>query len=131
MWHLGGHLAPAASAKDGTSRWLHRYSSSMAPLHLSLGQRQDRLPVTSPLLLAGAEMDMADLKTEVRGFWDAASCGEVYAQGPGAEQQFRNHAEARYRLEPYIRGFARFDEGAGQDVLEIGVGMGGDHRSEE
>ena len=83
--------------------------------------------MTSPLLLAVAEMDMADLKSEVRRFWDAASCGEVYAQGPSAEPQFRKHAGARYRLEPYIRGFARFDEGVGQDVLEIGVGMGADH----
>ena len=68
-------------------------------------------------------MDMADLKTEVRDFWDAASCGEVYAEGLSAKQRFRKHAEARYRLEPYIRGFARFEEGSGQDVLEIGVGI--------
>jgi SAM-dependent methyltransferase len=72
-------------------------------------------------------MDMPDLKAEVRGFWDAASCGEVYAQGLSTEQRFCEHAEARYRLEPYIRSFARFEEGSDQDVLEIGVGMGADH----
>jgi SAM-dependent methyltransferase len=72
-------------------------------------------------------MDMTDQKAEVRGFWNAGSCGEVYAEGPTAEQRFRTHAEARYRLEPYIHDFARFEEGAGQDVLEIGVGMGADH----
>jgi SAM-dependent methyltransferase len=72
-------------------------------------------------------MDTPDLKSEVRGFWDAASCGEVYADGLSAEQRFRRHADARYRLEPYLRGFARFEEGSGQDVLEIGVGMGADH----
>jgi len=72
-------------------------------------------------------MDMPDLKAEVREFWDAASCGEVYAQGLNPEQGFSRHAEARYRLEPYIRSFARFEEGVGQDVLEIGVGMGADH----
>jgi SAM-dependent methyltransferase len=72
-------------------------------------------------------MNTSDLKAEVRGFWDAASCGEVYAEGLTAEEQFRRHAEARYRLEPYIRTFARFAEGAGRDVLEIGVGMGADH----
>jgi SAM-dependent methyltransferase len=71
--------------------------------------------------------DAQDVKAEVREFWEAASCGEVYAEGLSAEQRFRTHAEARYRLEPYIRGFARFEEGAGQDVLEIGVGMGADH----
>jgi len=71
--------------------------------------------------------DVPDPKAEVREFWDAASCGEVYAEGLGVEQRFVKHAEARYRLEPYIQGFARFDEGSGQDVLEIGVGMGADH----
>lgn len=72
-------------------------------------------------------MDTHDLKPEVRKFWDAASCGEVYAEGLDDVQRFDRHAEARYRLEPYIRGFARFEEGTGQDVLEIGVGMGADH----
>ena len=76
---------------------------------------------------AGADTDAPNLKAEVRGFWDAASCGEVYAAGPSTEQRFRSHGEARYRLEPYIRGFARFEEGSAQDVLEIGVGMGADH----
>jgi SAM-dependent methyltransferase len=75
---------------------------------------------------ASTDMDLSDTKSEIRGFWDAASCGEVYAKG-GSEQRFRNHAEARYRLEPYICGFARFEEGSRQDVLEIGVGMGADH----
>jgi SAM-dependent methyltransferase len=72
-------------------------------------------------------MDMPDLKTEVRGFWNEASCGEIYAAGASTEERFRQHAEARYRLEPYIRDFARFEEGSGQDVLEVGVGMGADH----
>ena len=30
-------------------------------------------------------------------------------------------------LSPHIRGFARFGEGSGQDVREIGVRMGADH----
>jgi ubiquinone/menaquinone biosynthesis C-methylase UbiE len=72
-------------------------------------------------------MNALEQKAEVRGFWDAASCGEIYAEGLSDEQQFRRHAEARYRLEPYIRSFAQFPEGAGRDVLEIGVGMGADH----
>jgi len=74
-----------------------------------------------------ADMDTPDLKAEVRGFWDAASCGEVYADGLTADQRFRQHAAARYSLEPYIHRFARFEDGAGEDVLEIGVGMGADH----
>jgi SAM-dependent methyltransferase len=72
-------------------------------------------------------VDASDLKAEVRGFWNSASCGEVYADGLSSEQRFRKHAEARYSLEPYIPQFARFEEGSGEDVLEIGVGMGADH----
>ena len=72
-------------------------------------------------------MNAPDLKAEVRDYWDAMSCGEVYAEGLTTDQRFREHAEARYGLEPYIRDFARFDEGTGRDVLEIGVGMGADH----
>jgi ubiquinone/menaquinone biosynthesis C-methylase UbiE len=72
-------------------------------------------------------METPDMKAEVRDFWDTASCGEVYAEGAALEQRFRQQAEMRYQLEPYISSFARFDEGRGCDVLEIGVGMGADH----
>lgn len=72
---------------------------------------------------------MADamLKDEVREYWDRASCGEVYAQGDSERAAYEQHRQARYALEPYIFDFARFHEGAGKDVLEIGVGMGADH----
>jgi SAM-dependent methyltransferase len=72
-------------------------------------------------------VDLTAGKAEVLQFWEAASCGEVYAEGDSAEERLRKHAEARYHLEPYIHDFARFGEGSGQDVLEIGVGMGADH----
>lgn len=63
----------------------------------------------------------------VRAFWQARACGEVYAEGETLREQFESQARARYSLEPYLRPFARFDEGRGRDVLEIGVGMGADH----
>lgn len=66
-------------------------------------------------------------KEAVRVFWDAASCGEVYAEGEDACDRLRAQSRARYALEPYIASFARFEEGEGRDVLEIGVGMGADH----
>lgn len=66
-------------------------------------------------------------KERVRDFWQAGSCGEVYAHGVDVPAQFEAHRKARYELEPYIPGFARFDDGRGKDVLEIGVGMGADH----
>lgn len=68
-----------------------------------------------------------DLKSKVWEFWEAASCGEVYAEGETLKEQFEAHRRARYELEPYIPEFARFHEGQGRDVLEIGVGMGADH----
>lgn len=68
-----------------------------------------------------------ELKEEIRKFWHAASCGEIYANGADVAERLRNQAETRYRLEPYISDFARFAEGAGKAVLEVGVGMGADH----
>ena len=66
------------------------------------------------------------LKQSVHAFWDAESCGESYAWVDGgvdlAEQE-----RQRFALEPYLPKFARFADGAGKDVLEIGVGMGADH----
>jgi SAM-dependent methyltransferase len=66
-------------------------------------------------------------KLAVREFWNRQSCGEVYATGETLAAQLDAQALARYGLEPYIFEFARFDEGRGRDVLEIGVGMGADH----
>lgn len=67
------------------------------------------------------------LKTQVRDFWNAQSCGEIYATGHSEEEYYESHSRARYELEPYLRDFARFHDGVGRDVLEIGVGMGADH----
>ena len=67
-------------------------------------------------------------KQAVYEFWQRASCGEeAYAQGITARERLDAQARERYRLEPYLRGFARFEDGTGKDVLEIGVGMGADH----
>lgn len=66
-------------------------------------------------------------KQAVGDFWEAGSCGEIYAAGSDERERFEAHARARYALEPFIFPFARFGEGKGKDVLEIGVGMGADH----
>ena len=67
------------------------------------------------------------LKAQVRDFWDAKSCGEIYAKGQSQRSYYEAQREARHELEPYIVDFAKFHEGRGKDVLEIGVGMGADH----
>ncbi len=62
----------------------------------------------------------------MRAFWNEESCGERYGVGEG-RAFYEVHARERYGLETWIKPFARFDEGAGQRVLEVGVGMGADY----
>jgi len=66
-------------------------------------------------------------KLAVQEFWNRQSCGEVYAAGDTLRDQLDAQARSRYELEPYIFDFARFADGRGKDVLEVGVGMGADH----
>lgn len=68
-----------------------------------------------------------DAKADVHDFWNEGSCGEAYAHGDDERARYAEQARARYELEPYIHGFAKFSEAPGHDVLEIGVGMGADH----
>lgn len=75
---------------------------------------------------SGSPPDAATI-AEVRAFWQAAACGERYARGDSLRERLAAQARTRYALEPCLPGFARFDEGRGRDVLEIGVGMGADH----
>lgn len=67
------------------------------------------------------------LKSNIRDFWNKKSCGEIYAVGHSDKDYYRSHSDNRYKLEPYISDFAKFQEGINKDVLEIGVGMGADH----
>jgi ubiquinone/menaquinone biosynthesis C-methylase UbiE len=67
---------------------------------------------------------IADLKDEVRKFWNAEPCGSRYL---GEMADFEAHTRARYELEPYIPEFAQFSSSRGLKVLEIGVGMGADY----
>lgn len=71
--------------------------------------------------------DRFDEKSVVYDFWNRESCGEVYGYGDTEAERFENHARRRYELEPYIKDFARFADGADRSVLEVGVGYGADH----
>ena len=68
-----------------------------------------------------------DLKQQVESYWQAQSCGEVYLEGESLRDRLSAQERTRYLLEPYIFDFAKFDQGNGQRVVEIGVGMGADH----
>ena len=66
-------------------------------------------------------------KDEIRAFWEAAPCGtKTASSAPGTPEFFREVEEWRYGVEPFIPAIARFDETRGQDVLEVGIGLGTD-----
>ncbi len=67
------------------------------------------------------------LKEDVRSFWEAAPCGTKTATAaPGSPEFFRQVEEWRYAVEPFIPQIARFDDTAGKDVLEVGIGLASD-----
>ena len=74
------------------------------------------------------EFIMQDALTQVRNFWQEAACGERLLLHSLDREGFEKQAVERYRLEPYIPDFAKFDDWQGQRVLEIGVGLGADHQ---
>jgi ubiquinone/menaquinone biosynthesis C-methylase UbiE len=68
-------------------------------------------------------------KQQVHDFWNEASCGEdLYLKGETLRQKYHQQAINRYALEPYIVDFADFQSHSGNEVLEIGVGLGADHQ---
>lgn len=71
---------------------------------------------------------MDDRKKAVRDFWDEASCGELLLLDASDKIGYLAQMEKRYALEPFIEGFARFEDARDRDVLEIGVGLGADHQ---
>lgn len=65
--------------------------------------------------------------SDVREFWDEASCGEALLLAKETDAGYAAQSAERYRLEPYIADFANWAEMSGKQVLEIGVGLGSDH----
>ena len=74
------------------------------------------------------EETMLDATNQVREFWQEAACGEELLLHSLDREGFEKQAAERYRLEPYILDFARFDGWREKRVLEIGVGLGADHQ---
>lgn len=68
-----------------------------------------------------------DLKVEVHDYWNKESCGTFAASSDKYTKEYYNEIESyRYRVEPEILSFARFDQYKGKRVLEVGVGAGTD-----
>jgi SAM-dependent methyltransferase len=66
-------------------------------------------------------------KERVRGFWEAKPCGSAHAAAlPGTAEFFAEVEHKRMQLEPFIGRYARFEQAAGRELLEIGVGLGTD-----
>jgi ubiquinone/menaquinone biosynthesis C-methylase UbiE len=67
------------------------------------------------------------LKEDVRSYWEAAPCGAKTATAAvGTPAFFREVETWRYSVEPFIPEIARFEETAGKDVLEVGIGLATD-----
>jgi ubiquinone/menaquinone biosynthesis C-methylase UbiE len=67
------------------------------------------------------------LKEHVREHWEQESCGARYGEGIDDERAYYAEIErARYEQDYMIPDFARFHEGAGKRVLEVGLGTGTD-----
>lgn len=68
-------------------------------------------------------------KESVKEFWDETACGEELLLPTYDLEGYTAQASERYRLEPYIIPFARFEQSSGLEVLEIGLGLGADHEN--
>jgi SAM-dependent methyltransferase len=68
----------------------------------------------------------AELKQNVRHFWEQIPCGTRGVDANDRRRFFEQVERERYEWEPYIRSFAKFEEGKGRHLLELGVGAGTD-----
>lgn len=69
------------------------------------------------------------LKQRVREHWQDEACGTRYGNSDCTRTYFEQISATRYRLEPFIHGFAKFPTGRGKEVLEIGTGCGSDFQN--
>jgi ubiquinone/menaquinone biosynthesis C-methylase UbiE len=70
---------------------------------------------------------LADLKEQVRAFWDENPCGTDASNAARYSRAYFDDIEAtRYAAEPEIFAFAQFTRFHGQKLLEVGIGAGTD-----
>ena len=73
-------------------------------------------------------MEFEEQKSLVQEFWENDGCGEQLYLKSLDKLSFLHHEKVRYELEPYILSFAEFDKYKGKNILEIGVGLGAEHK---
>ena len=65
------------------------------------------------------------LKTEVKAYWNRASCDTWHAQSQKfTPEYFEQIEEWRYRDQPFSHSFAQFTRYHGKRILEVGFGAG-------
>jgi SAM-dependent methyltransferase len=70
---------------------------------------------------------MNTLEETIVNYWDAQPCNIKHGTSPiGSLEFFNEQAQKRYRAEPHIKDFAKFELYRGKRVLEIGCGIGAD-----
>ena len=69
---------------------------------------------------------MKDLK-QVEGFWDANICGKHFIDAQFASNEFfEEFSKFRYKKTHHLNKYISWEEARDKDVLEIGLGIGGD-----
>jgi len=64
---------------------------------------------------------------KVREYWNKRPCNVKHSDKPVGTKEFFDEVEIKkYRVEPHIPGFARFETWKGKKVLEVGCGMATD-----
>lgn len=71
-------------------------------------------------------MNADDPKAKVKRHWEDEVCGSRYAADDGTPEYFDALDRHRYAQDTMLPGFARFHEGKGKTVLEVGLGTGSD-----
>lgn len=67
------------------------------------------------------------LKARVRSFWDERPCGTQFTRLRWGTREFFDDVEkTRYASHPFLREVAEFDRFGGQQLLEVGCGLGTD-----
>jgi SAM-dependent methyltransferase len=67
------------------------------------------------------------LKEQVRAFWNSRPCGTQFTRFAwGTPEFFADVERTRYASHPFMRNVAEFDSFRGQQLLEIGAGLGTD-----
>jgi ubiquinone/menaquinone biosynthesis C-methylase UbiE len=70
-----------------------------------------------------------DLKSDIKEYWNTIPCGWTHSTREKGTREFFDEVERhRYFVEPHIREVAQFPEHKGKRLLEVGVGLGTDHR---